>query len=142
MGRVTLRRAGFERRKRAKLVFPGGSLASDGAANGLHFTGSKRLAGTYGLNSIKRNHQNGAALEANNSLITEVESAISSGSADRRVETLRRVTDLFMLRADNYSDDQVDLFDDVISRLAVKIEEQARAELAKRLAPVAARRSR
>jgi uncharacterized protein (DUF2336 family) len=42
-----------------------------------------------------------------------------------------------MLRADNYSDDQVDLFDDVISRLAVKIEEQARAELAKRLAPVA-----
>ena len=77
------------------------------------------------------------ALEANNSLITEVESAISSGSADRRVETLRRVTDLFMLRADNYSDGQVDLFDDVISRLAVKIEEQARAELAKRLAPVA-----
>ena len=137
MGRVTLRRAGFERHKRAKLVFPGGSFASDGAANGLHFTGSKRLAGTYGLNSIKRNHQNGAALEANNSLITEVESAISSGSADRRVETLRRVTDLFMLRADNYSDDQVDLFDDVISRLAVKIEEQARAELAKRLAPVA-----
>ena len=42
-----------------------------------------------------------------------------------------------MLRADNYSDDQVDVFDDVISRLAVKIEEQARAELAKRLAPVA-----
>lgn len=77
-------------------------------------------------------------LEANNnSLIAEVESAISSGSADKRVETLRRITDLFMLRADNYSDEQVEVFDDVISRLADEIESQARAELAKRLAPVA-----
>jgi uncharacterized protein (DUF2336 family) len=76
-------------------------------------------------------------LDTNNSLIAEVESAISSGSADKRVDTLRKVTDLFMLRADTYSDDQVEVFDDVISRLAVKIEEQARAELAKRLAPVA-----
>jgi hypothetical protein len=38
--------------------------------------------------------------EANNSLITEVESAISSGSADKRVDTLRKITDLFMLRAE------------------------------------------
>jgi uncharacterized protein (DUF2336 family) len=75
-------------------------------------------------------------LEANNSLITEVENAISSGSADKRVDTLRKITDLFMLRADNYSDDQVEVFDDVILRLADKIESQARAELAKRLAPV------
>ena len=75
--------------------------------------------------------------EANNSLIAEVESAVSSGSADKRVETLRKITDLFMLRADTYSDEQVDVFDDVILRLADKIESQARAELAKRLAPVA-----
>jgi uncharacterized protein (DUF2336 family) len=76
-------------------------------------------------------------LAANNSLIAEVESAVSSGSADKRVETLRKITDLFMLRADTYSDEQVDVFDDVISRLADKIESRARAELAKRLAPVA-----
>ena len=76
-------------------------------------------------------------LAANNSLIAEVESAISSGSADKRVDTLRKITDLFMLRADSYSDEQVEVFDDVISRLAEKIESQARAELAKRLAPVA-----
>ena len=74
---------------------------------------------------------------ANNSLLAEVESAISSGSADKRADALRRITDLFMVRADNYSDEQVEVFDGVISRLADKIESQARAELAKRLAPVA-----
>lgn len=76
-------------------------------------------------------------LAANNSLIAEIESAVASGSADKRVETLRKITDLFMLRADSYSDQQVDVFDGVISRLAEKIESEARAELAKRLAPVA-----
>jgi hypothetical protein len=60
-------------------------------------------------------------LEGNNSLIDEVETAISSGSADKRVDTLRKITDLFMLRADSYSNDQVEVFDDVISRLAEKI---------------------
>jgi uncharacterized protein (DUF2336 family) len=75
-------------------------------------------------------------VEAQRSLIAEVENAIASGSSEKRVETLRRVTDLFMVSADNYSDDQVDVFDDVISRLAERIEMRARAELANRLAPV------
>ena len=70
------------------------------------------------------------------SLIDEVESAIASGSPDKRVETLRRVTDLFLVRPDDYSDTQVDVFGDVISRLAERIETKARAELANRLAPV------
>jgi uncharacterized protein (DUF2336 family) len=74
---------------------------------------------------------------ATNSLIAEIESAFASGSADKRVETLRRITDLFMLGADSYSDEHLGVFDDVISRLADKIESQARAELANRLAPVA-----
>ena len=39
-------------------------------------------------------------------------------------------------RRRNYSDEQVDLFDGVISRLAETIETKARAELANRLAPV------
>jgi uncharacterized protein (DUF2336 family) len=69
-------------------------------------------------------------------LISEVESAIASGSPDKRVDALRRITDLFMVRADDYSDQQVDVFDDVISRLADQIEAKARAELARRLAPV------
>src|SRR5260221_13419154 len=61
---------------------------------------------------------------------------MASGSPDKRVDALRRITDLFMVRADNYSDAQVEVFDDVISRLAERIESQARAELARRLAPV------
>jgi len=74
--------------------------------------------------------------QSQNSLISEVESAIASGSPDKRVDALRRITDLFMVRADNYSDDQVEVFDGVISLLAGQIETKARAELARRLAPV------
>ncbi len=68
-------------------------------------------------------------------LIAEVEGAFASGSAERQVDILRRVTDLFLSGANSYSDQQVDLFDSVISRLADKIETKARAELANRLAP-------
>jgi hypothetical protein len=75
-------------------------------------------------------------MEAQRSLIVDVESAIATGSADQRVEALRRVTDLFLVRADDYSNTQLDVFDDVISRLAAQIETKARAELAVRLAPV------
>jgi len=75
-------------------------------------------------------------VEPQRSLIADVENAIASGSSERRLDTLRRVTDLFMVSADDYSEIQVDLFDDVISRLADNIELKARAELANRLAPV------
>jgi uncharacterized protein (DUF2336 family) len=74
---------------------------------------------------------------AQQSLITELEDAISSGSVDRRVDTLRRVCDLFETGASMYSDEQVELFDDVIGRLAASIEAKARAELSNRLAPIA-----
>lgn len=70
------------------------------------------------------------------SLITELEGSFRSGSPARQVEMLRRVTDLFLAGASAYSDEQVDLFDGVISRLADRIETKARAELANRLAPV------
>ena len=62
---------------------------------------------------------------AQQSLITELEDAISSGSVDRRIDTLRRVCDLFETGASMYSDEQVDLFDDVIGRLAASIESKA-----------------
>jgi hypothetical protein len=69
------------------------------------------------------------------SIIAEIEGTFASGSADKQADILRRVTDLFLAGADNYSDDHVDLFDGVISRIAEKIETRARAELAHRLAP-------
>jgi hypothetical protein len=70
------------------------------------------------------------------SLLVEIEGVFASGSAGKQAEILRRVTDLFLAGAGNYSGEQVDLFDGVISRLAERIETKARAELANRLAPV------
>jgi uncharacterized protein (DUF2336 family) len=70
------------------------------------------------------------------SLIADLEEAISTGTQTRRLETLRRVTDLFANGAASYSEDQVDLFDDVIGRLAADIETRARLELSGRLATI------
>ena len=71
------------------------------------------------------------------SLIDELEEAISVYPASKREEALWRITDLFVVGAEQYSDDHVNVFDDVISRLAATIEADARAKLARRLAPVA-----
>jgi uncharacterized protein (DUF2336 family) len=71
------------------------------------------------------------------SLISELEDAIARGSSEKRIETLRRVTDLFLLNSDSFSEPQVGLFDDVIGKLAAEIETKARVELSNRLAPVA-----
>lgn len=70
------------------------------------------------------------------SLLVEIEGTFASGSAVRKAEILRRVTDLFLAGASDYSDEQVDLFDGVIFRIAERIETKARAELANRLAPI------
>ena len=70
------------------------------------------------------------------SLIAKLEGTFASGSPGKQREILRRVTDLFLVGAKGYSDEQIDLFDGVISRLADRIEIRARAELALRLAPV------
>lgn len=70
------------------------------------------------------------------SLIVELESAIQSGSKERRVDTLRRVTDLFLVGADRFTDEQIDVFDSVIGHLVQHIEGKALVELSERLAPV------
>jgi uncharacterized protein (DUF2336 family) len=71
-----------------------------------------------------------------NSLIIELEEAVHSHSAERRVETLRRVTDLFLGEAERLSDEQIGLFDDVLGKLIHRIETKALAELSSRLAPI------
>jgi uncharacterized protein (DUF2336 family) len=70
------------------------------------------------------------------SIIEELEESISRGTSDKRVDALRKVTDLFLADAPRLSDDQVEIFDEVLGRLAVEIETRARAELSRRLAPV------
>lgn len=70
------------------------------------------------------------------SLIGELESAIESGSRDRRVETLRRITDLFLSGAERFTEEQIEVFDDVLGHLIRRIENKAIAELSERLAPI------
>jgi uncharacterized protein (DUF2336 family) len=75
-------------------------------------------------------------VDSGKSLIAELEDAIQSGSADNRVDTMRRITDLFVGTADRLNDQQVELFDDVLGRLISKIEGKAMAELSRRLGPI------
>lgn len=70
-------------------------------------------------------------------LLEELQASLAHGTVARRVETLRRVTDLFVGNAVEYSDDHIRVFDDVFQCLIAQIETSARALLAERLAPIA-----
>src|ERR1700744_300990 len=77
-----------------------------------------------------------APAPAPESLLDELQNTLAHGTVARRVETLRRVTDLFINGAIDYSDEQVELFDDVFQCLIQHIEISAKALLAGRLASV------
>jgi uncharacterized protein (DUF2336 family) len=68
------------------------------------------------------------------SIVDEVEIAISAGSPEKRLETIKRVTDLFLLSAGNFNDEQIDLFDGVLDRLIRTIELRAIADVSTRIA--------
>ncbi|MEO8320898.1 MAG: DUF2336 domain-containing protein [Bradyrhizobium sp.] len=69
-------------------------------------------------------------------LLDELQTTLAHGTVARRVETLRRVTDLFISGAVDYSDEQIGLFDDVLQCLIDHIETSAKTLLANRLAPI------
>jgi len=70
------------------------------------------------------------------SLLDELQTTLTHGTVARRVETLRRVTDLFLSGAVDFSDEQIALFDDVFQCLMHHIENSAKSLLSTRLAPV------
>jgi uncharacterized protein (DUF2336 family) len=70
-------------------------------------------------------------------LLDQLEDSLSHGTVERRVETLRKITDLFLVNAANYDDEQTTVFDDVFQLLVQKIELSARILLSRRLAPIA-----
>ena len=70
------------------------------------------------------------------SLLDELQATLAHGTVARRVETLRRVTDLFINGSVDFSDDQIALFDDVFQCLILHIENSAKALLSNRLAPI------
>ena len=69
-------------------------------------------------------------------LLDDLQATLAHGTVARRVEALRRVTDLFLNNAVDYSDEQIGLFDDVLQCLMLHIETSAKMLLANRLAPV------
>src|SRR5579863_6571844 len=76
------------------------------------------------------------SIPTSDGLLDELQSTLAHGTVARRVETLRRVTDLFINGAVEFSDNQIALFDDVFQCLMHHIETSARALLANRLAPI------
>jgi uncharacterized protein (DUF2336 family) len=74
--------------------------------------------------------------QLDHSIIAELEDALSSGSSQKRVETLRQVTDLFLHDGERLNEEQVKVFDDVLCLLIARVESRARAELSRRLATI------
>ncbi len=74
--------------------------------------------------------------QLNHSIIAELEDAVRSSSSEKRIATLRQVTDLFLHDGERLSEDQVKVFDDVLCLLIARVETRARAELSNRLATI------
>jgi uncharacterized protein (DUF2336 family) len=68
------------------------------------------------------------------SIVDEVEAAIKIGSAEKRLDTVKRVTDLFLLSAGSLNTEQIELFDEVLERLIKTIEIRAIADVSARIA--------
>jgi uncharacterized protein (DUF2336 family) len=68
------------------------------------------------------------------SIVDQVVTAINTGSAEKRLETIKRVTDLFLSSAADFNSEQIELFDDVLERLTKTIEIRAIADVSARIA--------
>jgi uncharacterized protein (DUF2336 family) len=68
------------------------------------------------------------------SIIAELEDAVRNGTSEKRIDTLRQITNLFLHDVERLSEDQVKVFDDVLCLLVARVESRARAELGTRLA--------
>src|SRR6266568_4411601 len=101
----------------------------------LEFPRLSRLSRNRVPSGVGRKRDMGQILQQY-SIIAELEDAVRNGSSEKRVGTLRQVTDLFLNDGDRLSDDQVKVFDDVLCLLIARVETRARAELSKRLAPL------
>jgi uncharacterized protein (DUF2336 family) len=70
-------------------------------------------------------------------VIAELEQTLKSGSIEKHIEILRRVTDLFMAGRDKITEEIASVFDDVIIKLADHVEDRALVELSAKFAPLA-----
>jgi uncharacterized protein (DUF2336 family) len=75
-----------------------------------------------------------ASLLATAPLLATLDHIAKHGSRERRAETLKRLTRLFLEGAGDFTAEQIQLFDEVFNRLIVQIEARARFELSLNLA--------
>ena len=68
------------------------------------------------------------------SIADEVEAAIQAGSAEKHLETFRRVTDLFLTTAHGCGEEQIELFGHVLERLIKTVELRALADVSAKIA--------
>ena len=68
------------------------------------------------------------------SIADEIETIINVGSAEKRLATIKSVTDLFLASAGSFNAEQVELFDDLLERLIKTIELRAIADVSARMA--------
>jgi uncharacterized protein (DUF2336 family) len=69
-------------------------------------------------------------------LMSELEDALQSGAPERRVVMLRRITDLFLSDANRLNEEQVGVFDEILTHLAHRIEERVLSQISLKFAPV------
>jgi uncharacterized protein (DUF2336 family) len=70
------------------------------------------------------------------SLLTELEAAVKTGTPEKRAETLRRVTSLFLDESSRLNEQQISVFDGVLFHLIQRIETKALIQLSESLAPI------
>ena len=68
------------------------------------------------------------------SIVDEVDAAINTGSADKGLDTIKRVTDLFLSSAGSFNGEQIELFGDVLERLVKTVELRTIADVSARIA--------
>src|ERR1035437_10257457 len=68
------------------------------------------------------------------SIVDEIETAINIGAAEKRLDAIKRVTDLFLSSAGSFNSEQIELFGDVLERLIKTIEIRAIADVSARIA--------
>ena len=70
-------------------------------------------------------------------VISQLEGSLQSSSSSQRLEMLRCVTDLYLGGADTHSEENIELFDQVLDQMIDYVSIQALARLSFQLAPFA-----
>src|ERR1700730_18050622 len=75
-------------------------------------------------------------MSATQEVINQLECSLQSSSSSQRLQVLRSVTDLYLGGLETHSEENIELFDQVLNQLIDYVETQALARLSSQLAPI------